>query len=153
MNFELLANYESALPAVASWYYQEWGYLNHEETIEHGIEKLQAYLNKDQLPLILLSIENGIPVGAAQLKLREMNIYPDKLHWLGGVYVEQEFRGRGIATQIILQIITIAKKMKITTLYLQTEHLDGGLYGRLGWEAIEQVTYNGVEVLVMGKEI
>ena len=151
MKLEYLADHPELLPTAAQWYFEEWGYLSEEKTLEQDIQRLQIYLNKDKVPLMLLAIEEGALLGVAQLKFREMSIYPEKEHWVGGVYVAETHRGKGIARQILSELIAIAKLLKIETLYLQTEHLDGGLYGRMGWTPIEQVNYRGIEVLVMEK--
>lgn len=153
MNFEHLADNKNLIPTIAKWYYEEWGYLSKEKTLDKEIENLQAYLNKDKIPLILLAIENGELLGAAQLKYQEMSIYPEKTRWLGGVYVSKEHRGKGIAKQLILEVIVKAKKLNVNTLYLQTEDLSGGLYLQMGWVPIEQVNYRGIDVLVMEKNI
>ena len=129
------------------------GYLYKDKTLAKEIEKLQSYLNKDKIPLILLAIDNDEILGVAQLKYHEMSIYPDKTHWLGGVYVSKKHRGKGIAEQIILEIIAKAKELNVRKLYFQTENLSGGLYRRMGWMPIEKVVYHGVNVLVMEKNI
>ncbi len=153
MKLEYLADYQELLPTVAQWYFEEWGYLSEEKKLEQDIQRLQIYLNKDKVPLMLLAIQDAELLGAAQLKFREMSIYPEKEHWVGGVYVAKEHRGKGIARQILSELIAIAKSLKIETLYLQTEHLDGGLYGRMGWTPIEEVNYRGIDVLVMERSI
>ncbi len=153
MQLKYLAHHKSLLPTVAKWYFEEWGYLDAAKTLEKSVQNLQIYLNTDKIPLMLLAIGEGELMGVAQLKFHEMSIYPTKTHWLGGVYVAEEYRGKGVARQIILKLIAIAKNLNVKTLYLQTERLDGGLYGRMGWKAIEQVNYNGVDVLVMEKNI
>lgn len=153
MKIEYLTDNKNQLPQIAKWYFEEWGYLKEGSTLDKEIENLQLYLNKDKIPLILLAIDNGLLLGVAQLKYHEMSIYPEKPHWLGGVYVSEEHRGQGIAKQIILEIILKARKFKIKSLYLQTEKLSGGLYGQMGWLPIEQVNYHGADVLVMEKHI
>ena len=126
MKLEYLADHPELLPTVAQWYFEEWGYLSEEKTLEQDIQRLQIYQNKDKVPLMLLAVEEEALLGAAQLKFREMSIYPEKEHWVGGVYVAEAHRGKGIARQILVELIAIAKSFKIETLYLQTEHLDGG---------------------------
>jgi len=153
MKLELLADNEEAIPILASWYYKEWGHLSEGNTLTKVTEKLHGYLNTDKIPLIVLAIENGVVLGASQLKYREMDIYPEKEHWLGGVYVSVDHRGHKIAEKIIGIIISIAVTLNINKLYLQTECLDGGLYKLLGWQPIERVSYRGVDVLVMENEI
>ncbi len=105
------------------------------------------------IPLMILGEEAGKILGVVELKFHEMDIYPEREHWLGGVFVRPSSRGKGIASQIIEYTIDIAKSLGVTTLHLQTEQLDGGLYSRLGWVATEQVNYLGLEVLVMKREI
>lgn len=153
MNFEYLSDNKELIPVLANWYFEEWGNKEKGRTLDTETQKLQKFLNKDQIPLILLAIENDELLGAAQLKYREMSIYPDKEHWIGGVYTSKNHRGKGIAKQIILKLIEIASNLNIKKLYLQTENLNGGLYRRLGWKPIEQVNYHNIEVLVMEREI
>lgn len=82
-----------------------------------------------------------------------MDIYPEKEHWLGGVYVSQNHRGNKIAEQIIHKVVTVAKNLNVHKLHVQTQHLGGGLYRHLGWRPIEQVNYRGMNVLVMENQI
>jgi GNAT superfamily N-acetyltransferase len=86
--------------------------------------------------------------------MHEMSdLYPDRRFWLGNVFVAPEFRGRGIASALAMQIVEIARGQNANALHLQTTKLDGGLYGRLGWERIEQVHYRGYKALVMAKSL
>jgi GNAT superfamily N-acetyltransferase len=82
-----------------------------------------------------------------------MDIYPEKEHWLGGVFVAPEHRGEQIATGVIHKALEKAKALHVETLYLQTEYLDGGLYRRLGWRPLDRVNYHGLDVLVMEKKL
>ena len=153
MELEYLADHEKAIPIIADWYYSEWGHLENDNSIEKVTNKLHSYLNRNKIPLIILAIEGDNIWGVSQLKYHEMDIYPEKEHWLGGVYVSEKQRGKKIADKIIGKIISDAVNLNVHTLYLQTERLDGGLYKRLGWQPIEQVNYRGLEVLVMKNEI
>ncbi len=110
-------------------------------------------LNRDKIPTLILAVEQNRVLGVAQLKFREMDIYPDKEHWLGGVYVDKASRGRGVAAKLISKAIELAKSFQVQTLYLQTERLDGGLYAHLGWQPIEKAFYNGHNVLVMENKL
>ena len=153
MELEYLADNEKVIPILAGWYFDEWGHLEKGNTLDKVTEKLHAYLNTDKIPLIVLAIEGDKILGAAQLKYREMDIYPEKEHWLGGVYVSPKYRGHKIAEKIVGKIISVAKKLSVYKLYLQTEALSGGLYRRLGWKPLEQVNYRGLDVLVMENKI
>ena len=153
IQLDFLANHPQFIPTLADWYFKEWGYLTKDNSLEKVTAKLQEYLNTDKIPLILLAIEAGEMVGAVQLKYHEMTIYPEKEHWLGGVYVRPDYRGQRIAEKMIHSILSIAAKLGVDTLHLQTQRLDGGLYQGLGWKPIEQIIYRGIRVLVMEKKI
>lgn len=153
MELYLLADRPQAIPRLARWYFAEWGHEIAGNSIEKEEEKLGQFLNQAQLPISVLAYEGDELLGAAQLKFREMSIYPEKEHWLGAVYVAANHRGKGIAAKIIAEVLVIAKKHQVPTLYLQTEHLDGGLYAALGWQPEEKLVYEGIEVLVMKKPL
>ena len=51
------------------------------------------------------------------------------------------------------EIETVARRLQVPRLHLQTEHLDGGLYARLGFLPVDQVEHNGYHVLVMAKDL
>jgi GNAT superfamily N-acetyltransferase len=153
MELKYLADKKEVIPLLAQWYFDEWGYIEKGNTLNKVTEKLYDYLNTDKIPLIVVAVEGAEVLGAAQLKYREMDIYPEKEHWLGGVYVSKMHRGNKIAEKIIGELVSVAKKLNVYTLYLQTENLNGGLYLRLGWQPLEQVNYRGIDVLVMENQI
>ena len=153
MELEFLANKLDAIPLIADWYQNEWGHLDKGNSKAVFEAKLQAYLNIDKVPLMVLAINENEVIGVAQLKRREMDIYPEKEYWLGGVYVSKHHRGNKTAEKIIRKIMGIAQTLHISQLYLQTENLNGGLYRRLGWQPLERVNYKGIHVLVMVNNI
>ena len=152
LTIELLADRLEAVPRVAGWYFAEWGYLNPSATPERVRDKLVASANRDVVPLTLLAVIEQEVVGAAQLKYREMPMFPEKEHWLGGMFVAPEHRGRGIAAQLVESVVETARNLGVNTLHIQTERLDGGLYARLGWTAVEKVN-RGIDVLVMERAL
>jgi GNAT superfamily N-acetyltransferase len=88
-------------------------------------------------------------VGAAELKNREMAIFPEYGYWLGGVYIVEKARGQGVASMLVTEILCCARRAGISKLYLQTENLTGGIYCRHGFKAVEEVNNKGVHVLLM----
>lgn len=154
MQIEFLLNRQDAIPTIGRWYYQEWGLRLGGDTEQQCIDALDIYLNSDKMPFILVATEDAQIVGAAQLKFREMeDIFPEKEHWLGGVYVAEEHRGHGIASELVEAIATRAPSYGVKTLYLQTERLDGGLYRRMDWRPVQEVDNHGLRVLVMERRV
>ena len=153
MQFKYLADRTEAIPTLANWYFNEWGHIGKGNTLDKVTANLQEYLQTNSIPLIILAIDKDEVIGAAQLKYREMDIYPEKEHWLGGVYVSKKHRGNKIAKKIVHRLINEAKKLGVDKLYLQTEDQSGGLYQYLGWTPLEKVNYKGIDVLVMENNI
>ena len=154
LEFVFLADRADALPVVSKWYFDEWGHLLENDSIERMRDRMRAYMNRNEIPFMLLATHHNEVVGAAQLKYREMaEMFPDKEHWLGGVYVATDHRGKRYGSRIIEQIVEIAPRFGVQTLHLQTEALDGGLYARLGWTPCAQVNSKGLDVLVMERHL
>jgi len=154
MRFEFLGDRQDALPIIGRWYNQEWGQRIHGETEPESVKRLTEYLNIDKIPFILVATEQGMILGAAQLKYREMaDLYPDKEHWLGGVLVAPEHRGRGFGSKLVQKIASTAPSYGVNTLHIQTEQLNGGLYAGLGWQPVEKVRHHGMHVLVMERHL
>lgn len=153
MNFVYLADRPDAIPTVAKWYYNQWGYLRDVNSFEKTVQLLQQYLNRNEIPLIILAVDNEELLGAVQLKFYEMEIYPEKEHWLGGVYVSPKHRKKRVAEKLIRKAIEVAESHRVETLYLQTQKLDGGLYKRLGWKPVDKVEFKGKKVLVMKRHL
>ena len=153
MELMLLADHREAMPVDARWYYDAWGHEIPDNSYAKVRESLRGRMNRDKPPLSIIAVNGDTPIGAAQLKIREMDTYPDREHWLGNVYVLPQARGHGLAATLAAKIADIATSFGIDTLYLQTERSDGGLYARLGWRPIERVHRHGMDVLVMAREL
>lgn len=147
----LLAEKPQVIPLIATWYNNEWGYIGDGRSVDELELKLKEYLNHDKIPLIIVAFDKSTLVGTAQLRFHEMDIYPQRAHWLGGVYVTPSSRGMGVGKALVEAIIEKAKTLGVTSINLQTEDISGGLYRSLGWQTVEQVTYHGIDVLVMEK--
>ncbi len=149
MQCRLLADLPSAIPLVARWYYEEWGRDLPDNSPEICAAWLAPQVNRERVPLHLIALEGDTVLGTAALKLREMTEFPDREHWLGGVFVPLEQRGRGVAAELTRFALEYAPRIGVRELFLQTDRLDGGLYARAGFEPLARVHSDGHEVLVM----
>lgn len=153
MQFEYLADYPEVVPKVIAWWRTIWADRMGAD-IPALEQQLLSSLQKDQLPIHILALHQGKPVGTAALKLQELaELYPDKQFWLGSVFVDETSRGQNIATEMTLKIIELATARGLPHLYLQTINLTGGLYAKLGWEPVERFQYRGADTLLMCKTL
>ncbi|MBQ4814331.1 hypothetical protein A7985_18090 [Pseudoalteromonas luteoviolacea] len=151
--FYYLGEKPQYLPKIASWYFKEWCEQSGRYSQHEVMQKLEKALNQNSLPMSIVALRGDELVGVAELKFHEMDAYLEYEHWLGGVYVSPAARGENVAKDLVLYLIDQAKRMGIKTLYLQTEHLAGGLYSKLGFTPLFEADSKGVQVLVMSKEI
>ena len=149
MEFSLLADEPNAADKIARWYFDEWCKDTGRYSFESVLERVSASINRNRAPLIVLAKESDMLLGSAELKTHEMDAYPQYEFWLGGVYVAEPARGKGIGSALVNQVIKRAQEFGIKSLYLQTENLSGGLYSAHGFVPIEQTDSKGLTVLVM----
>jgi GNAT superfamily N-acetyltransferase len=146
--FIYLADRQDLIPELAGWFYAEWGGHNPDLTLKSIEDKLRGRLNRDQVPLVLVHIQDDAPIASASIKIQEMETHPHYLHWLGSVYVLPEYRGQGIGSDLIRYTICEAKLLALDELYLYTRSKEN-FYSKLGWISIETPNYHGRRVTIM----
>lgn len=154
VNIEHLADCPNAVPILAEWLFDEWGYRSADGTVQGIIETLNRRLNRDRLPMALVAIEQGRPLGTASLRFREVAIRPHYEHWLGTIYVHRPFREKGVGSMLINAAIREAAKLGIDDLYLYTRRTETeNWYAKLGWVALERPTYRGSPAVIMRRNV
>ena len=116
-----LADHVEFVPILASWFYEEWGGRGPSTTLESFNEHLIGRLNRDQPPITFVGFLGDEPVGTAASKIQEMETHPQFGHWLGSVYVQEEFRGQSVASELIKAVWIKASQFKLDPLYLYTQ--------------------------------
>lgn len=153
LNFQFLADRQDAIPIVAGWYFEAWGYKIPSNSIQQTIERISGKLNRDKAPLHILAVEDKKVLGVAQFKTYEMEIYPDKEFWLGSLFVSPSSRRKGVGSALANKIAITAEGFGVKKLHLQTEVLSGGLYQHIGWHLIETIVYKDLPVTVMVRKL
>jgi GNAT superfamily N-acetyltransferase len=152
--FPLLAQLPELVPLVAGWLWDEWGHLRPGSSLDALTQDIHSKLDPGTLPIQVLALADEVPVGVAMLKPHEMrDVFPDRTPWLGSVVVARAFRCNGIGAALTREIEELARRRGFTRLYLQTEREDGGVYGRLGWQTCDRLSYHGYQANVMTREL
>ncbi|CAM3670759.1 Acetyltransferase (GNAT) family protein [Vibrio aerogenes CECT 7868] len=150
MEVSFLADYPQYAEQIAHWYFEQWGYLVPEITIgtvkENVLRKAQS---RNDIPLIFVIHQQDKPIGAIELKYRENANHPDYEHWIGGVYVSPEFRGKGVAGHLLETAKKHARQLGLTKLYLQCEDDYIGLYRKYGFHALHRTNHGVMSTTVM----
>lgn len=149
MELALLSEYPEYAPHIARWYFDEWLAHIPEASLETVLAKISRTYMGFEFPVMVIAKDGAKLLGVAELKEREMDTYPQLVHWLGGVYVDPAMRGCGVGSILVNEVVRRARALGVENLYLQTENLSGGLYKRLGFEPLQRTIYKGRSVLLM----
>jgi N-acetylglutamate synthase-like GNAT family acetyltransferase len=130
-----LIDYPEYIPQLAQWLFDKWGAILGEKTLEARIKKLNAHLNRDQLPIAWVAHANGQLLGTAALRVHDLEGREDLTPWLGGVFVGSQFRRCGIGIALCATVEEAARSLGTQSLYLFT--LDKqAWYSSQGWTVL-----------------
>ena len=148
INIAFLADHPEMVDQLASWLFQEWGKQYYDGSIKNIYTALSKHMNHNDLPITLIAIRDEELQGTASLRIRELEIRPQYKHWLGSVYVYDDYRRQGIGTRLIQAAVVEATRLGIHDLYLYTRQ-NTKLYAHLGWHEIERPALDGAEIVIM----
>jgi predicted N-acetyltransferase YhbS len=148
LKIEYLSDRPEFISVLATWHRREWGNYRPEETTEMRAAKLRAASGRRQIPSVVVACDGDTLLGGAMLIAHDMETRPQWTPWLAGVVVAPEHRRQGIAAALIERVITEARSLGFTELYLYTFSTER-YYARLGWAFVEQSMYLGADVTIM----
>ena len=132
-------------PILAYWSYRKW-YRNRNVEFDHLIKSYRKRADDKSLPISWIAIEDGMPVGMVSLKDNDLWSRKDINPWLASLYVEPDFRRRGIGEQLINAVIQRARELNLARLhlFLDSEELSTleEYYVKRGWTFLETATDN-----------
>ena len=154
-NIHYLGDHQEAIPVLAAWIYHEWSYLYPEATLREFNDLFRERVNKNRLPLTLVALEAGKPVGTVSLKTFDMETRNDLATWLTSLYVSEPWRNKGIGSSLISAIEQKAVELGISRLFLFTAEatLAAQFYARLGWKVKERTVYHAHPVVILEKNL
>ncbi len=155
MNIRYLGDHQEVIPVLAGWIYDEWSYLYPEMRLADVVSLLQERIEKKQLPLTLVAIHAGEPVGTVSLRTFDMETRRDLTHWLTSLYVVKPWRRRKIGTRLVMAAEQKAREFGICSLFLYTTDfiLSDLFYSKIGWKVKEKTVYHSHPVIIMEKDV
>ena len=125
------------LDAVGSWIYEQW-WRTPDNTPEVVLSLLREHTDKDTVPFTLVALERGQPVGSCCVIENDCVHRPQYAPWVAAVFVKEDRRYRGIASQILQQVCRVAQRVGVKGLYLDCHVRTTSLYEKNGWEILER---------------
>jgi len=151
VRLEYLADSVSHLPQLARLHHAEFGYLNPANTVERYVDRLNASLQRSNLPTTLIALQQDTLLGSASL-IRQTITHEHLSPWLSSVYVDPQYRGRGIPSALVGRVEQAAAAMRCDNIYLFTPSSEK-LYASLGWKLMEYAKHKELKIAIMSKAI
>lgn len=143
-----LIDEKEALPILAEWHHSEWSHFNPGGTVQKRIEEMQAYLAGHTLPKMFVSKDGETLLGSAAIIASDMDTRTDLSPWLASVYVNEEYRKKGVGSDLVKHVEKYARSAGFPNLYLFTPDQEN-FYQNLGWAPISREVYRERAVTVM----
>src|SRR5207248_2188200 len=133
MLIDYLLDHPDFIATLAREILAHWSKILPDGTIVTRRAKLQSHLNRDALRIAWVAHAGGTVLGTAALRVHDLEGREDRSPWLGGVFVREPYRGRGIGTALTKVVEAKAWALGMETLYLFTTDQQR-LYAQLGWK-------------------
>lgn len=120
----------------SAWFHEKWGI-----PIDAYLDSMNASLSGDEIQEWYLCLhEDKIIAGMGEIA-NDFHARKDICPNICAVYTELEYRGHGIAGNLLNYVVEDNRRRGIVPLYLVTDHI--GFYERYGWEFLCMVQGDG----------
>lgn len=149
MHIEALRRHPHLIDPIVSTLHASWGELPPWADPDAIRARLLAGTTAAPLPHTLVAVTDGGALAATgSVKLNELPGHPDKVHWIGEVFVLPAHRGQGLGSHMTRALTDHALAHGVADLYLYTPYQQS-LYARLGWVEVDQDVVHQETVSVM----
>ena len=127
LSFITLRERPEIIEQAAEWFHGKWGVPK-----EAYLECMEEYLSGATEYGWYLCLDGGEIVGGMGVIENDFHDRKDLYPNVCAVYTEEEYRGRGIAGQLLDLTVEDQRAHGVSPVYLLTDHT--GFYERYGWE-------------------
>ncbi len=134
---------------VLSEVFEDWKQENQSDLYEANLKYYNEMLISENHIAVFAKV-GGVTVGCGGICIYQEMPSPDNpsgyCAYLMNIYTRKEFRGQGIATQVVKYLIRQVRERNIDKIYLETSERGRILYEKLGFE-------NMVDYMKLPKEV
>jgi predicted N-acetyltransferase YhbS len=117
-------------PQVAELIHEEFWVTVQGASAEGMARRLGEAGDISRLPLCLVALHQGRPIGTVNLVDNDDDSHRDWHPWLAGMVVDRAWRGQGVGSALVQALLAHARRLGFARVYFGT---DGpGFYARLG---------------------
>lgn len=153
MQLSLLKDCQETIPTLVDWIYAEWRSYDKTLTKEKLAASFQERMNADKLPITLVALKEGKPIGVVSLKNHEDSSLEPLSHgnpWLGSLHVVPAERNQGIERGLLDAAKSLAAHFGHTSIFFYISNpalVDW--YVQQGAKQLETRTFRNHPVSVM----
>lgn len=147
ITIDFLADHLDVIPTLTKWFRAQWADYFANMSDEEMTRDFLEDISRNSLPTRLVAFDADRVVGTIVLRKQETETMLEDQPELGGLYVMESYRGRGIATELVQAGMEVARQQGYETVSATTVAA-AGILERLGWKFIETVQYPDGEVLL-----
>jgi GNAT superfamily N-acetyltransferase len=153
VNLILLKDYPALIPILAQWQYDDWHPYDASVTVEKYMQEFEKQLTASEIPLMIVAIKDGAPVGSIALYKEgepEFSDLFDGSPWVDAFHVVPAERNQGLGQELVNAATAIAKRLGYRQLNFYTSVLANvGRYVNKGAEIVETRAYRGHTVTLI----
>ena len=146
-----LADHLEVLSILAQWFRAQWPDYFAGKSIAAVESDFHAEANFQNMPIRLLAFVGEDLAGTIVLRKCALNSLPEYAPGLGGFFVAENYRRRGVGSELIKAGIKVAREHGYERLFAGTSTAYT-LFESLGWEPIAQIK-EGQEIVVIYRYI
>lgn len=124
------------LNIISDWLYEWWG-----KTEGYSYDEIKCYilssLQENRLPQTYGIFDNGKIVGMYQFTYSDLDCRPDLYPWLANVYVDENYRKKGLGKKLIESVKENINKTDFKEIYLYTS--EKTFYEKFDWKFIHSI--------------
>ena len=122
--------------SAAEWFHNKWGV-----PTEAYLECMDAYLDKETENGWYLCLDGDQIVAGMGVIENDFHDRKDLAPNVCAVFTEENYRGQGIAGNLLNMVVDDMKSKGVSPIYLVTDHI--GFYEKYGWEFLCMVQGDG----------
>lgn len=140
ITIRFLADHPDTIPALVRWFRAQWPEYHAAMSDEEMEQDFLEDASHDRLPIRLIAFESDELAGTIILRKNGSDTLTNFQPELGGLYVVESHRGRGIATELLRAGMQVARAQGYETVFATTVAA-AGILERLGWEFVKIVIH------------
>lgn len=144
-------------PAVVQQNQEVWGPFA-DISDEAMASLFQLDVERSSLPATLVAHDGDAYVGCVSLRDETMGMlthpdsYMDVSPWLSNMWVDEKYRGSGIATQLVSELESLALRLGFNEVFLATLRPDS-VYHKAGYTDVAQRRIKGTPLYIVSRKL